>query len=105
MLEGSEEDAKYVLPVSRCSDCPHDFIDDHYTLFSSKVDSTNAAMGARAKDDGMSIGALKANFVEDDWDILLLEIVELSFGKMADPKGVSNGGYEDRVPVDECTGS
>ena len=62
-------------------------------------------MGARAKDDGMSIGALEAHFVEDNWDILLLEIVELSFGKMANPKGVSNGGYEDQIPVDECPGS
>ena len=104
MLEGSEEDAKYVLPVSRCSDYLHDFIDDHYTLFSSKVDSINAAMGARAEDDGMGIGAMEALFVEDNWDILLLEIVELGFSEVADPKGVSNGGYEYRVPVDQCTG-
>ena len=61
-------------------------------------------MGARTKDDGMSIGVVEAHFVEDDGDVLLLKIVELSFGKMADPKGVSNGGYEDQIPVDECTG-
>ena len=61
-------------------------------------------MGARAKDDGMGIGALEAHFVENDWDVFLLEIVELGFGKMADPKGVSNSGYKDRVPVDLCTG-
>ena len=61
-------------------------------------------MGTKTKDDGMSIGALEAHFIEDDWDVLLLKIVELSFGKIADPKGASNGGYEDRIPVDECTG-
>ena len=52
-------------------------------------------MGGRAEDYDMRIGELEAYFVEDDWDILLLEIVELTFGKMADPKGVSNGGYKD----------
>ena len=61
-------------------------------------------MSARAKDDCMSIGAVEAHFVEDDGDVFLLKIVELSFGKMIDPKGVSNGGDEDRIPVDECTG-
>ena len=87
MLEGSEEYVRYVPPVSRCSDCPYNFIYDHYTLFSSKVNSTNAAMGARAKDDGMGIGAAEAHFVEDNWDVLLLKIVELGFGEMANPRG------------------
>ena len=94
MLEGAEEDANDVLPVSRCSDCPHNFIDDHYTLFSSKVDSTNSAMGARAKDYGMGISALEAHFVENNGDIFLLKIVELSVVEMADSRGVSNGGDE-----------
>ena len=61
-------------------------------------------MGLRTEDNGMSIGAVKAHFVEDNGDVFLLKIVKLSFGKMADHKGVSNSGYEDRIPVDECTG-
>ena len=52
-------------------------------------------MSARAKDDYMSIGAVEAHFVEDNGDVFLLKIVELSVVEVADSKEVSNGGDED----------
>ena len=100
MLEGAEEYAKDILPVTRCSDYLHDFIDDHYTLFSSKVDSINSVIGARAKDYGMGICALEAHFVENKGDVFLLEIVKLGFGEVADSKWVRNGSDEYRVLMD-----
>ena len=57
-------------------------------------------MGARAKDYGMGISALEAHFVENNGDVFLLEIVELGFGEVANPKWVRNGSYEYRVPMD-----
>ena len=52
-------------------------------------------MGLRTEDNGMSIGAVKAHFVEDNGDVFLLKIVELSVVEVADSKGVSNSGNED----------
>ena len=52
-------------------------------------------MGARAKDNGMGIGAVEAYFVEDNGDVFLLKIVELSVVEMADSKGISNSGDKD----------
>ena len=52
-------------------------------------------MGLRTKDNCMSIGAVKAHFVEDYRDVFLLKIVELSVVEMADSKGISNSGDKD----------
>ena len=100
MLEGLEKYAKDILAVTRCSDCPHDFIDYHYSLLNSEVNSTNSAMRAWAKYYGMGIGALEAHFVEDDGDVFLLEIMELGCLEVTYPKWVRNSSYEYRVPVD-----
>ena len=75
MLEGSEENSKYVLSMSRRSDCSHYLIDNHDSLFYSQVDAANSTMGLRSKYNGMSISALKAHFVEDDRNVFLLKIV------------------------------
>ena len=100
MLEGAEKYSKYVLAVTRCSDCPHDFMDDNYSLFNSKVNSANSAMRAWAKYNGMGRSALEAHFVKDDWDVFLLEIVELCFCEVTYPKWIRDGGYEYRVQMD-----
>ena len=75
MLESSEENSKYVLSMSRRSDCSHYLIDNHDSLFYSQVDAANSTMGLRSKHNGMSISALKSHFVEDDRNVFLLKVV------------------------------
>ena len=78
MLKFLEEHVKNIVSMSRYSHCLHNFIDNHYSLFNWKVNATNTIMQPWSKHNSLSAGSDEAYFVEYNWNILPLYIVQLS---------------------------
>ena len=103
MLEGLEKDTQYILPVSWCSQCSHFFCDNHYSLFYSETNAADSSVSGGTKHYGLRICTRKTHLIENYWDILLLQVVQLCVGKVANAKRKRNTCYETQVPKNERT--
>ena len=63
--------------MARDFNCSHYFVYNHYALFDSEVNSSNATMRAWSKYYCLCICTYKAHFVQYHWDVFLLEIVQM----------------------------